>query len=115
MMLQPLVENALVHGLENIYGEGTIHITGRKYQDTIYLKVADTGAGMTPEQLARVCALLADSEDSRRVEIHKGKIGLANIQHRIHMVYGREYGLEILETGPKGTTIRLTIPWMPPE
>lgn len=111
MMLQPLVENALVHGLENTYGPGSIRVTGCKYHDTIYLKVADTGAGMSPEELERVRTLLADAMDSQMTEIRKGKIGLANIQHRIHMVFGPNYGIEILETGPKGTTIRLTIPW----
>jgi len=109
MLLQPLVENAVVHGLENIYGEGHIRISGWEYNGKIYLKVSDTGAGMTPEQLAKVKELLKNANSETRQTIQKGKIGLANIQRRIQMVYGPECGIEILSTGPEGTVIQVMI------
>lgn len=110
MTLQPLVENALYHGIKYKRAKGYIHITGEKEGDRIHLAVRDNGVGMEQEELEH----LRREIERPCKETEKG-FGLANVNERIRMYYGSEYGLEIQSQKGKGTLVEVTIPAIPIE
>lgn len=105
LILQPLVENSLYHGLKYKKGKGIIKITGYQLEDKIYLKVSDNGIGMDKDTVEG----LLDKEKLRS-ENEKRGIGIHNIQSRIQLYYGREYGLSIESEKGIGTTVTITVP-----
>ena len=106
---EPLVENALYHGIKNRRSGGTIWVRGRlKSPDLIFLEVEDDGVGFTAERLAQVHSDLADDKGS--VQIDESGFGINNVNKRIRLYYGEQYGLTIESEHLKGTRIFLTIP-----
>ncbi|MFB9276110.1 cache domain-containing sensor histidine kinase [Cohnella cellulosilytica] len=103
VLLQPLVENAIYHGVKNRYGTGTIRITGERKGETIVLQVSDNGVGMD-EATRR--ALLTPAADPKQ---GKG-VGLTNVHERIRLYFGKAYGLTIESEPDEGTTVTVTIP-----
>ena len=102
--LQPLVENALKHGLLPRIEGGTIEIHGEKHTDGIYLTVKDNGIGIEEEKLK---TLLDDAVCSKSV-------GIKNVNKRLLCKYGTEFGLKIQSSPDNGTLISLTIPGAAP-
>ena len=109
LTLQPLVENALYHGIKNKRGGGHIWVSGALCQDVMIFKVQDDGIGMDGARLAQVCAMLRDGEQEPEPE-ETGGFGLFNVNQRIQLNYGREYGLKIQSTYGQGTEIWVRIP-----
>lgn len=108
LTLQPLVENALYHGVKSKRGGGTIIVRGSAPDSAhILFEVLDDGAGMPPERLAQVRAALEGGEMPADVE---GGVGLRNVHERIRLYYGAEYGLQIHSRPGQGTTVRVVIP-----
>jgi two-component system sensor histidine kinase YesM len=107
LTLQPLVENALYHGIKNKRNGGMIRVCGQKHGDAfIHIEIADNGMGMTPERLAQVrAALLCDTPGTS-----EGGYGLINVNQRIRLYYGQRYGLTIASKYSTGTTVSMTIP-----
>ncbi len=103
IVLQPLVENAIYHGLKQQAVVGHITITGRRENGVIVLQVIDDGVGMIEEQAQ---ALI---DKGRQGEDGKG-VGLQNVNHRIRLYFGESYGLEIVSELEEGTTVTLRIP-----
>jgi len=103
IVLQPLVENAIYHGLKQQAVLGHISVTGRREDGVIVLKVADDGVGMSEEQLRTL------SEKWRSDEGGKG-VGVRNVDQRIRLTFGEEYGLEIESELEEGTTVTLRMP-----
>lgn len=87
IILQPLVENALYHGIKDLDEGGMIHITGYKKGKDIYLEVYDNGRGMTQEQVNHI--LTAPISRS----ITKGGVAIKNIHERIQIYFGAQYGV----------------------
>ncbi len=104
LMIQPIVENAFVHGLESKEGQGEIKIT--IYED-VYLKieVKDNGVGIKEEDLSR----LNDSLDTDVIR-DKSSIGLSNVNQRIKLLYGVEYGISITSKLHEGTKVIIALP-----
>lgn len=102
LTLQPLVENALYHGIKVSRRQGVIHVTGRVQNDSLVLEVADDGIGMTKERLEAVQASLADG----RCE----GFGLRTVHQRIQILFGAEYGLSVESSPGAGTRVIVTIP-----
>lgn len=104
LLLQPIVENAIVHGLESVQENGYILISVATAEPNLIITISDNGPGMDAETLATLQKNIAnhDPNDTK-------SIGLYNINQRIHLLYGEEYGLEI-ESSPEGTTVVLTLP-----
>ena len=105
LTLQPVVENALYHGIKYKRAKGCIHIHGEKEGDIIRLTVRDDGVGMDEEELTQ----LRRQIEKPCQETEKG-FGLANVNERIHMYFGPEYGMKIQSRKGKGTTVEIVIP-----
>ncbi|NBD25751.1 cache domain-containing sensor histidine kinase [Paenibacillus glycinis] len=102
ILLQPFVENAIYHGIRGSADKGLIAIRGMRVGDNVVFEVEDNGQGMTPEQLQRLL-LPEDGED------RKG-IGIRNVDERIKLYFGREYGVHIRSEREVGTCVTITIP-----
>ncbi len=99
--IQPLVENALSHGLKNARGDKKVRILAYKEQDNLKIAVEDNGVGISKDRL----------EELLRNPSGQGKsIGLANIHSRMQMLYGADYGVKVESEEGKGTRVFLTIP-----
>jgi len=101
IMLQPIIENALLHGIDVMEGEGKIEIQVKEEANSILFSVSDNGIGMTKEQSVKI--LKHDMSD-------KFGIGIKNVNDRIKIYFGQEYGLSIKSELDKGTTIYIKIP-----
>ncbi len=105
LTLQPLVENALYHGIKYKRAKGYIHVHGEKDGNVIRLSVRDNGIGMDDEELEQ----LQNEIKHSCKETEKG-FGLANVNERIRMYSGAEYGMTIQSKKGKGTLVEITIP-----
>ncbi|MER2294682.1 MAG: sensor histidine kinase [Desemzia incerta] len=103
MILQPLVENSFVHGIEPKVEKGHIHIAASKMEDELILLIQDNGIGIAEEKLKNLQEMLIEAKDSDR-------IGLSNVNLRIKQYYGSEYGVRIDSKENEGTTITITLP-----
>jgi two-component system sensor histidine kinase YesM len=101
-MLQPLVENAIFHGFDEIPYKGKLEIRIYEEAGDIVLKVIDNGRGMSLSELER----LEQNEDGE----HLNSIGILNIRKRIELYFGKSYGLTIHSTERAGTTATLVVP-----
>lgn len=99
LTLQPLVENALYHGIKNKRGGGTIRIIGRKDGDRMIFRVIDDGKGMNEEELDRLRQNFQREKGDRKID----SFGLGNVNQRIRHYYGEEYGLCMNSKENKGT------------
>ena len=105
LTLQPLVENALHHGIQNQAGKGMITITGKRESGRILFEVRDTGAGMARERLEQVRKSMNQEEGYSQVSF-----GLRNVYSRLMLYYDGEAGLEIESVQGRGTVIKVYIP-----
>ena len=111
LLLQPLVENALYHGIKGKRGGGVIRVSAVTEGERVRFTVADTGKGMTPEELSRVVAVMrSDAPALSGVAPAEGSsFGLRNVDARIRLFYRQQTGLEI-ESGPGGTVVSFCVP-----
>ena len=108
LILQPLVENALYHGIKNKRLGGIIVVRAKQRAGgEIVLEVEDNGIGFTPDKLAAVLAQIG--EDSGEIRLESG-FGIDNVNKRIQLYYGRQYGLSIESSYQVGTCVTLVIP-----
>ena len=112
LCLQPLVENAIYHGIEKKAEGGTVTIHVTVTEKRVIIQVSDNGPGMSPQTLADVERRIrtADTMHPRESGDRHGGIALANINRRIRMLYGDEYGLTLTSTENIGTQAELVIP-----
>lgn len=102
MTLQPLVENAIYHGLKSKGSKGEIHVKGSWDEYNIRLAVEDNGVGMKNETIGQV---LSDTQDKE-----KKHFGLSSVNKRIKLYYGQEYGLQIESGEGAGARVIIIIP-----
>lgn len=103
LILQPIVENAIYHGIKYKGSKGLIRIVGYGEGDRIILKITDNGIGMDEEALKGIF-------DKSKASEGKNGVGVHNVQTRIHLYYGAEYGLRFESVPGEGTTVTITIP-----
>lgn len=106
LLLQPIVENAIVHGLEQKEKDGTVWFCIYLIGETVYVDISDNGCGMEEETLKHLMSRVEDNTKKDR----KNSIGLYNINRRIKLYYGEAYGLQIFSTPGEGTMVRVTFP-----
>ena len=102
LIIQPLIENALYHGIKNRRGRGLITITGGREGENILLRVRDNGAGMDAEQLTQL--------QNGIYQEKPGSFGLWNVHQRIRLYCGEDYGLSFESMPGEGTTVTVTLP-----
>ncbi len=101
IVLQPIVENAIIHGVGNLPYKGMIHIHAGIRDDRLVFEVKDNGFGMSPEKMERI---LEEKPST------KSGIGVYNVNQRIQLMYGQEYGLHFESRPDEGTTVRIVLP-----
>ncbi|MDD3217833.1 MAG: histidine kinase [Lachnospiraceae bacterium] len=104
--IQPLVENALYHGIKNKRGEGKIIISGKKEEDFFIIQVRDNGIGIEPERLIQVCEGIHNKN-----LIGSDIYGLYNVNERIRLNFGESYGISIESVYKEYTTVTLRLPY----
>lgn len=107
LFLQPLVENAVYHGLEPKTGPGTLYIGARLEGEALIVSVYDDGVGILPERLAALREALEATVLEHGKNAH---IGLLNVQHRIRLRYGAPFGLSLQSAPGEGTKVTVTLP-----
>lgn len=108
LVIQPIVENSIYHGLGNKMGIGHVSVIGRKENNTVKLEIIDDGTGMTNEQLVEIREVLKSNKPSN----NKRSIGLSNINERLRLYFGEAYRMEITSSPDAGTRVSLMIPVM---
>jgi two-component system sensor histidine kinase YesM len=109
LTLQPLVENALYHGIKNKRGGGMIRVRARKENSNlVLLTVQDDGVGLTPYKLSQIRASI--SNDSDQILQSETGFGLENVNKRIQLYYGKQYGLTVESQYHEGTRVTVAIP-----
>ncbi len=112
MTLQPIVENAIFHGMEEKLGLSHLSIHIETTQDRLIILVSDDGVGMDEETLSRLQRRMQGMEDEDGQPKGSGHHGIAmhNVNSRLKMLYGEEYGLVVNSTKGLGTEVEITIP-----
>ena len=108
MSLQPIVENAICHGIEQMAEDTNIYIKGLVEGDDCVIEITDAGKGMTEDEVKRLKQKIAGEIDSNGGS--GNGIGLKNVQDRIHIAFGEKYGIEIASMIGCYTKIRVRIP-----
>lgn len=106
LVIQPLVENAVVHGIEAKVGTGELRLTGWQENDHIFIEIYDNGDGIEEEKLHRI--FQAGQEENEMSE--RERIGMINVHRRLQLYFGDAYGLEVQSQPGAYTRIRLRIP-----
>lgn len=104
LTIQPLVENSVVHGLENKRGGGSVRISIWEEEDGIDIRVWDDGVGFNTENL-----FLSDVDMDELDEQHN-HVALPNVQRRIQLLYGQAYGIRVTSAPGNGTTVLVNLP-----
>lgn len=104
LLLQPIIENALIHGISR-REDGCINVKIYRLKDTVFMNITDNGEGMTDEEIKQL--LSEEQKDSRRFR----GIGLRNVIERIHLIYGDDFGGKITSLKGMFTSIELTLPY----
>lgn len=105
LSLQPLVENAVYHGIKNKVATGTILIQGYRDHDKAVIIVADNGTGMKGEIVERILEPTSNRDE-------KPHFGIWSVHERIQLQFGSQYGLKINTTPGQGTTVMIILPYM---
>ena len=104
LTLQPLVENAIIHGVSDLTETGMIGIFGREDEHRLYIDIKDNGNGMPPEIIEQ----LRQMDDT--MTISSKHIGIFNIQRKLQILYGTDYGLTVTGVSSHGTSVTICIP-----
>jgi len=108
LLLQPLVENALYHGIKLKRGGGRIQVTGRREGDELYFCVLDSGVGIPQDRLESIRQALKNDEIQMESDTGSG-FGLKNVDLRIRLYYKKPQGLTI-ESDQSGTRVSFRLP-----
>lgn len=104
LSVQPLLENAIYHGMEGMYEDGEITINVYEKENVIHIDVTDNGPGMSAEKVEYIM-------NNQVVSSKRGSgIGVRNVDERIKLIYGKEYGVSVVSELDEGTTATIMIP-----
>ncbi len=103
LVLQPVIENAIYHGLKYKESKGLLQVKGFLENGNAVIQVIDNGVGMDPETLAHIY-------DKHKVNYQSNGVGVYNVQKRLQLYYGNEYGIIYESEKGRGTTATITIP-----
>ena len=105
IVLQPLIENAIYHGIKRMQEKGKIIVGGKLENELVHLWVEDNGPGMTPEELERL------KQNMNSEDIHASRhIGTANVNQRVRLYFGENYGVVVQSTLGQGCRFEVIFP-----
>lgn len=112
LLIQPIVENAVYHGIERVRRKGTIELKAKSEGDKLMISVYDNGVGISEEELDKLSERLSMDDDAYFKMIGKtGKsVGIENVNRRIKLFYGQEYGLKLESGEGQYTRVTASIP-----
>ncbi len=110
MIIQPVVENAVFHGLEAKVGDGSLRIGAEIDEDVVSIWVKDDGVGIDLQKLDEINASLSDTHGKREIDSDNRHMGLFNVNNRIRLAFGEHYGLRLASSPGAGTEVILKIP-----
>ncbi|WP_243154873.1 sensor histidine kinase [Clostridium thermarum] len=113
LILQPIVENAIYHGLECKVGKGTVKVNIETTQSRLIINIIDDGVGIEEKNLEKLNNRLhasASSEDEIKDRRGKGGIALVNVNNRIKLLFGEQYGITVSSITNIGTDVEITLP-----
>lgn len=107
LILQPFVENAIVHGFESAEGSYTLSVAGIRKEEKMIFRIRDTGVGMSGEQLEAIW----DKADTRKYASQRiGRYAIKNVKERLELIYHENYELKIESSVGCGTTVTVVVP-----
>ncbi|MDQ6421218.1 sensor histidine kinase [Paenibacillus sp. LHD-117] len=109
LLLQPIVENAIYHGLDERKTVMRVTISGETEDGNVRIRIEDDGIGMDDDTLARLTRSLTENRDPARSS-GSGGIGLRNVHERIKLHYGSGYGMKVTSIAGRGTAVTLHLP-----
>ncbi len=109
LILQPILENAINYGVGGMDEDdgGEIRVTGREQDGKVLLLVEDNGLGMSEDEVAFLLT------DNNRIHKHGSGVGLVNVNNRIQLLFGKEYGLSVASEPDEGTVVTVSFPAIP--
>lgn len=110
LILQPIVENAYVHGIKPKKGSGCIMIEAYVKEDILHINVMDNGVGMSEDAVRKMYEIMKGTNPGIKSEYNWQSIGLKNVNDRIKYLYGELYGIEITSTLGIGTNVHIVMP-----
>lgn len=108
LILQPIVENAILHGLDEMLQDAIVIITADVRDDRLVLTVSDNGKGADQAMLD---TLLSSEEKAEDPKEHRAHIGIQSVLKRIHILYGTDYGMMMESEPGNGMTVRIYLPY----
>ncbi len=110
MILQPIIENSIYHGLELKLEKGNLYISGKINQKKeLVICIRDDGIGMNKETFNAILHQLESKYPAKKFDA-KGRIGILNVNNRLKLIYGSQYGIEIKSICHEGTEVIITLP-----
>lgn len=113
LTMQPILENSIIHGTEEKLGAGHLSIHLERTEKNLLIRISDDGVGMDEATLARINAKLGHPNPSRlqvTEEAARGGLALVNVNNRIRLLFGEEYGLHVFSMVRMGTDVEITLP-----
>ena len=110
LTLQPVVENAVIHGLQNILSGGVIRIRVERVSQDVRIVISDNGCGMSPEKLEELTNRIHYGCNEKGKGHHNG-IAMYNVNRRLNLLFGLEYGISVYSCLGMGTDVELRIPY----
>lgn len=111
LTLQPILENAIIHGTELKLGTGNLVIQIECTQERLLIRVSDDGVGMDENTLLKLNAKLRNNRTKEyQKQNAKGGIALINVNNRIHLLFGEEYGMHVYSVEGVGTDVEISLP-----
>ena len=108
MLLQPLIENGINYGIRPYDNCGFLKIEAIRIEDMVHICVKDSGMGMTEEEVSEINHSIQET-----VIKESNHIGLSNVNQRIKLVFGEDYGVVVKSKISKGTEVVISIPYLP--
>lgn len=103
LILQPIIENAIYHGVETMQDKGDIYIRAYSKEGLLYIEVEDNGNGMSPDTLKQIF-------ETRKKTRESSGVGFKNVNDRIKLCFGDEFGLRVISEQEEGTTVTIVTP-----
>ncbi len=110
LLIQPLVENAIYHGLEQKLGKGILMLKAYRTEERLIIHVIDDGLGIEEKKLYTINETLRKGIASEKLKKSGMRIGIANVNERIRLAFGEEYGLRLYSTENIGTDVEIILP-----